>query len=276
MEIWTEEHARVVAQAAPPVEEADLDRTWDMIRSRMDGPTPDRRRRKRARMALGAGVVVAAVGLSGVAAADILTARTGNYPVDAEDLRLGGPGEELDPAASDFGDVIAEETRDIPFPTEAARRISLASHVQDAERSAPAPRTESVTTGALRAWTAVHAVCAWANEWVRAGRAGDDLSRSRAARMLIGARHWSAITDIDPVQHYDTLTQDVLDPATGLTTTETIPDPTQFYYLKLVSAAVAADDVDTVAALLADNAYCIGRSLLPDFPRALPPGFRGR
>ena len=94
--------------------------------------------------------------------------------------------------------------------------------------------------------------------------------------MLVEARHWPAITALDSVQKNGTLTMDVHDPETGQTTTETIPDPTQYYYLRLVSKAVKAGDVDALGNTLADNAYCIGTSLVPDFQQALPAGFQGR
>ena len=62
----------------------------------------------------------------------------------------------------------------------------------------------------------------------------------------------------------------------GQTTTETFRDPTQFYYLHLVSAAVRDGDADALARALARNAYCIGPSLMSDFTQALPFFLRGR
>ncbi|MBA3783618.1 MAG: hypothetical protein H0X12_17430 [Nocardioides sp.] len=272
MDTWTNEHSRLVAQASPPVTEIDLDRTWAAIQTGIDTTAPARRSR-RARLMIGAGVAAAVVSVSGVAAAAILSARTGQYPSDAEDLRLGGPGEALDPAGGDFRQVIEEEIRDIPFPSMAARKISVDEHVGDLSRdNDPA----SVTTGAIRGWTAVHAVCSWSNEWVRAGREGDTTAEAKAANMLVEARHWPAITALDSVQRNGTLTMDVIDRETGQTTTETIPDPTQYYFLRLVSRAVKAGDVDALGDTLADNAYCIGTSLVPDFQQALPAGFQGR
>lgn len=271
MDTWTVEHSRLVAQVSPPEPEIDLDATWARLRPVINDTTPARRSR-RARLMVGAGVTAAVVGLSGVAAAGMLGARTGEFPSDAEDLRLGGPGEALDPSGDDFRQVVEEEIRDIPFPSTAAWKISVDEHVSDLSGDTdPA----SVTTGAIRGWTAVHAVCSWSNEWVRARRAGDATAEAEAARTLVGARHWPAITALDPEQTNGTQTMEVLD-RTGQTTTETIPDPTQYYFLRLVSKAVKAGDVGALGDALADNAYCIGVSLVPDFRQALPAGFRGR
>lgn len=272
MDNWTEEHSRLVAQASPAVTEIDLDQTWARLQPDIDKTLPARRSR-RARLMIGAGAVAAVVSVSGAAAAGILSARTGDYPSDAEDLRLGGPGEALDPAGSDFHEVIEQEIRDIPFPSSAARKVSVDEHVRDLSRE---DDPALVTTGAIRGWTAVHAVCSWSNEWVRAAQMGDPAAEAKAARMLVGARHWPAITALDPVQRNGTLTMDLRDPETGETTTETIPDPTQYYFLRLVSKAVKTGDVEALGETLADNAYCIGPSLVPDFEQALPAGFQGR
>jgi hypothetical protein len=83
-------------------------------------------------------------------------------------------GEHHDPAGADFRQAVEEAAKDIPFPSEAARQVSINDHVQDFRRDNPEPGTEAVTTGAIRGWTAVHAVCSWANEWVRSRRGGDE------------------------------------------------------------------------------------------------------
>ena len=272
MENWTDEHSRLVSQASPPVASMDLDQTWVALRRRIV-ETPASRGPRRIRMMVGAGVAAAALGFSGVAAAEILSARTGEFPADAENLRLGGPGESLDPSGTDFRDVIDEETADISFPTFAAREVSIDSHVQDLQRGR---NPALVTTGAIRGWTAEHAVCSWSNEWVRARRANDTTAEAEAARMLLGASRWSAITALDSEQRNETRTIDELDAKTGEITTETFRDPTQFYYLRLVSQAVSEGDSKALATILARDAYCIGPSLMPDFTQALPPFLRGR
>ncbi len=274
---WTHDHGRLVADAAPAVPghtDAELTRTWNVVRASMEDAPPHKRRKRRFVVA---GLVAAVLAVpSGLAVADVWSARTGEYPSDAEDLRLGGPGERLDLAAPDFREVIEEETADIPFPNETARQISLDEHVWDAQRGNPVPGTQFVTTGAIRGWTAEHAICSWSNEWVRAIRSRDDAARAQAAQMLLEAHAWPSVTDLDPEQTNPTITQDIYDPDTGLTRTETFPDPTQFYYLELVIQAVKAGDIDALAAALAEHAFCIGPSLVPDFARALPEGFVAR
>lgn len=272
MDIWTEECSRLVARAGPAAAEMDLDRAWAEIQPRINPSTPIRRSR-RARIVIGAGVTAAVLSVSGIAAAGILSARTGKYAVDAEDLRLGGPGERLDPARDDFREVVEDEIRGIPFPSQSAKEISVDDHVLYLSRD---KNPALVATGAIRGWTAVHAICSWSNEWVTAAQAGDTDAEAEAAEMLVEARHWPAITALDSVQEDGTLTMDVTDPKTGRTRVRTVPDPTQFYYLRLVSDAVSAGDVDALAHTLARNAYCIGPSLMPNFSQALPAFLRGR
>lgn len=273
---WTDQHSRLVREARPHASDMDLDQTWVVVRRAVDAPVPPVRStlsRARSKLMVGAAVAAAVAGLSGVAVAAVFTARTGEFPRDAEGLRLGGPGEILDPAASDFREVIDEETRDIVFPNRDARAVSINEHVRDLSRGSQPAR---VTTGALRAWTAEHAVCAWSNEWVTAIRTGDTAGQARAASMLVSAQDWPAVTAIDPVQKNRTATEQVVDSATGEVRTETFEDPTQFYYLQVVSRAVMQGDINALGKALADDAYCIGPSLVPAFPAAFPPGVAGR
>lgn len=273
---WTDQHSRLVREAAPHAPKMDFDRTWLAVRQAVDAPVPPVRstpNRRRSRLLISAAVASMVAGLSGVAVAAVFTARTGEFPTDAEDLRLGGPGEVLDPAAPDFRQVIDEETSDIPFPNSDARAVSIDEHVRDLGRGRQPAR---VTTGALRAWTAEHAVCAWSNEWVTAIRTGDAAGEAQAASTLLSAHDWPAITAIDPVQENRTTTEQVMDTETGEVRTETFKDPTQFYYLKVISAAVRQGDIGALGKALAQDAYCIGPSLMPAFPEAFPPGFRGR
>jgi hypothetical protein len=274
VDTWTDEHARLLASAAPHFnEDVDLDRVWMRVTAEAAGEARPSTSRRSLRVAV-AGVAVVAVGVSGIAAAEFISARTGHGPTDAEDLRLGGPGEKLDPSGADFRDVLLEETADIPFPSAAARQVSIEEHVRDLQGNADPDEPTMVATGAVRAWTAVHAVCAWADEWVVT--AGSDAVRhDEAALMLVEARGWPAITDVDPNQTTRRVEQQVLG-RDGAVRTEVISDPTQFYYLRRVAAAVQDDDVAALGATLARNAYCVGPSLVPHFPQALPPGFVGR
>lgn len=275
MDTWTDDHARLVASTAPSGGEADLDRAWVRIAHVLEEEQRPARRRRPITVALGGGVAATVLGISGIAAAAFISARTGDGPSDAEDVRLGGPGERLDPSGADFRDVLTDETSGIPFPSDRARQASIDEHVRDLGGSADPGSSALVSTGALRGWTAVHAVCSWANEWVVTGRDGDSAAHDEAGRMLVEARNWSAITDLDPKQTTRMTEQQVLG-RDGNVVTEVLPDPTQFYYLRLVADAVEADDVSFLGDTLAQNAYCIGPSLVPDFPQALPQGFVGR
>lgn len=267
---WTEEHARLVGAAAPVVEpagDADIDRVWNRIADDIGDARP--RRRRRLRMAVGAGVVAAVVGASGFAAADIFSAHTGRGPSDAEDLLLGGPGEKLDPAGADFAAAVSEETEGIPFPSEAARQRTVDFWTADLTRDHPAPRTSAVSTGALRAWMASDAVCFWANEWAAATRHDDDSARSEAVGMIDAADTWPAVTDIDPHPYSRPQTQQVRG-ADGSVHTEHYEDVSQFFYLARVERAAAGADPDEMArALLASGHGCWAHQV-PDLPMADP------
>lgn len=267
---WTEEHARLVGAAAPMVEparDADVDRVWNRISGDLGDARPHRRRRLR--MAVGTGVVALVVGVSGFAAADIFSARTGRGPSDAEDLRLGGPGEKLDPAAPDFAAVIREETDGIPFPSAATRQRTVEFWTADLTRDSPAPGTTGVSTGALRAWMASDAVCLWANQWAAATRDGDADVRREAVGMIGAADRWPAVTAIDPDPYSRTETQQVRDPD-GSVRTDRYRDESQFYYLARVERAAGGTDLDEMAkSLLASGRGCWAYQV-PDLPMADP------
>jgi|LULT01.1.fsa_nt_gb hypothetical protein len=140
---WTDEHERLIREVLPTTPTTDLDRIWVSIQREVDANIPQVSR-NRARVWIGVGVAAAVTSLSGVAVADVFTARTGEEPADAEALRLGGPGEVLDPAAPDFRQVVEEETSDIPFPSLAARAASIDDHVTDLSRGPGSARAEGV------------------------------------------------------------------------------------------------------------------------------------
>jgi hypothetical protein len=141
-------------------------------------------------------VALGVVGFAGVAAADVMGAFTGRGPSDAEDVRLGGPGERLDTSASDFADAVDVVTADIMFPSEAARESAVSWQAQSWDGVSSEPTF--VSTGAIRLWTAGNAVCAWSNVWAGAVRGDDEAAASEAATVILGARRWTAITDTDP------------------------------------------------------------------------------
>lgn len=265
---WTDEHSQAISAAAPPVpavSPVELDRTWAAIQESMAAAGPSRHRRTR--VLVGAAIALATLMVSGVAVAAVLSAHTGRYPSDAESIRLGGPGEYLDHAAPDYGTVIDEETTDIPFPNDEAREISRQGLVRDGQLDDPG--TGSVSTGAMRFWTAQGAICAWSNEWAAATTAGNASARARATRMLDDASNWPAVTDVDPDQTIRYEEHEVIDEETGKTTTETVPNNTEAGYLPLVQKAAHGDDVDALGSVLVRWVYC-APALMPDLPQALP------
>lgn len=265
---WTENHDRLLAGSSPHVEEpaeAELARVWNRVET---GLTPHEARQGR-RWWVTAGVGVGAVVLatSGIAAADLFSARTGHGPSDQEDAALGGPGERLDPAAPDYGDVIAQEIVDIPFPTDSAREFAIADQVNDARSARPG--AERVSTGAIRAWIADAAVCAWSNQWAAATRDGDSTARGEAIEVIDEAASWPAVVAIDPTPYSRLEPIKVLGPD-GNVVEEMVRDESQFYYLGALRDAMEGTEPGVVAAILReDNGYC-RPELVPDLPKANP------
>lgn len=263
---WNGTHDRLLADTAPavPAPTADeVQRIWSEVERTI---AADRGRRWRLRTGIAAGVGAAVLGTSGLAAAGLYTARTGEGPQDAEDARLGGPGERLALAAPDYGAVIAEETSDIPFPDRAARELALRQQVEDAEGAAT---DEFVSTGGVRAWVADQALCAWANQWAAATRDGDEAGRAEAIGMIQAAPTWPAVTAVDPAPFSRMRSQEV-EGADGTVRTERYRDESQFYYLAELGEVVERRDRGAVARVLAENnGYCRGENV-PDLPRADP------
>ncbi len=192
---WSERHRCAVREAAPEVPSltaGEQRALWHRIEASVAPPEVRRARWK----TVAAGVVaVVAVGGVGAATANVLSARTGAFPVDAEDVELGGPGERLDPAAPDFAAVVEDVTADIRFPTTASRERALSWEVESLSSDKdPA----WVSTGALRLWTAGHALCSWSNTWASALRTNEAAIESQAAAVVLGARDWPSISDTDP------------------------------------------------------------------------------
>lgn len=253
---WTEEHARLIAEAAPAVPEAselEVARTWARIRPGLSSAAGSRRRK--VRVAIGAGITAATLAVGGVAAADVFHAYTGTYPTDAEDVRLGGPGELLDPGAGDFAEAVEQATNDIPFPDAQSRVLVVQNLAADGARDDPG--TSRVSTGAVRAWAAQGAVCAWANQWAAATQSGDDAARGRAVEALEAAPNWPAVTDIDPVQKHGSEKIAVRDEKTGKVSAGTVDDSSQFAYLSEVGAAALGTDVERMDTVL-ENVWCYG------------------
>jgi len=264
---WTEQHDRLLAGSSPDVQgptEPELARVWNRVESSV---TSEVRRGRPWWVTAGVGVGAVVLGTSGIAAADLFSARTGHGPSDREDVALGGPGERLDPSAPDYGDVIAQETADIPFPSESAREFAIADQVHDARFAVPG--AERVSTGAIRAWVADAAVCAWSNQWAAATRDGDRTARAEASDMIGAAASWPAVTDVDPSPYSRPETVEMLD-RDGNVVEHTTQDESQFYYLGSLAVAMQGTKRAAVATILAENnGYCRAE-LVPDLPHANP------
>lgn len=146
-------------------------------------------------IAIGAGVATAAV---------VFGAHTGLFPTPTEQA-IGGPGEELNPAAPDFNAVALQIASDIPYPKGFAswrdwivKAEAPASNVtRPGDATSPFP-AGLVTTGALHGWFAASAFCAWVQDWRRSSIAGDAPAAAHAAQTIAQAPSWTAVTDEDP------------------------------------------------------------------------------
>ncbi len=147
-------------------------------------------------LAIGAGVATGAV---------FFGARTGLFPTKAEQA-VGGPGEALNPAASDFRSVALQVASDIPYPNGYApwREWVLKTQVPTSGVGTSAGGAQTpfpaglVSTGALHGWFAASAFCAWVQSWRQASVAGDANATAQAAQMIAQAPAWKAVTDEDP------------------------------------------------------------------------------
>jgi hypothetical protein len=145
-----------------------------------------------ARRRIAVALVAAAVAVSaGIAAAGVIfTAHTGRVVPKAEEP-MGGPGEELNPAAPDFRTVALQVGADIPYPEGyAAWRELVVSDASDP--------SGLVSSGALHGWFAASAFCAWVLSWRQSVVSGDANATGHAAQTIAQAPRWKAVTDEDP------------------------------------------------------------------------------
>jgi hypothetical protein len=148
-----------------------------------------RKRLARPVFALGLAVLAVVIGGS-VATAAILSAHTGRTMPKAQ-VPMGGPGEELNPAAPDFHSVALQIGADIPYPAGYGKWRDLV--ISDATDP-----SGLVSSGALHGWFAMSAFCAWVREWDGAVAASDSPAAAQAAQTIAQAPHWKAVTDEDP------------------------------------------------------------------------------
>jgi hypothetical protein len=149
-------------------------------------------RSRRLKLAFAAAIVAAIVGVGVATAAGVFRARTGIFPSSTE-VPVGGPGEELNPAAPDFRSVALQFSADIPYPDGYAawRDLVITREIQTADGGLE-------TTGALRGYFAASAFCAWVHDWRQATSAGDSSVAQQAATAIAAAPGWSAVTAEDP------------------------------------------------------------------------------
>lgn len=275
---WTDEHARLTAETAPPVpppDEADADRIWNLVAPDLVAVPA---RRNWHRTSIGAGVAAVVLGTSGIAAAQMLSARTGEYNTSKEGVRLGGPGEFIDPRGAGFEDVVVEVVADIPFPSKKVYDLAVAAQLEEGRNMVASMKAaqaqgredwkEELITGGMRAEAARVAICAWANEWAAATKAGDAEGRAEATRMLQAAPSWPAVKDVDAKQAY-TWRKQMVRGEDGVTREERYLDETPFAWLPAVAAAATGESLQAVAKPLRKGQPCTPE-LMPDLPSAVP------
>jgi hypothetical protein len=214
-----------------------------------DRPTPRKRSIVRLRTAL---LIAAAllVTSAAVTAGTLMTAHTGKYPTKAEE-KVGGPGEELNPAAPDFPDVAVKAAADIPYPAGYESWRDFVLRIQGFSPEDMTGEDIAVTTGALRAWFAASAYCAWIQKWRQADVAGDAAAAQQAAQVIAHAPEWKAVVAVDP--HPDPSAANDPGAATG----------TQFGWMLPYGHAVLAGDRVRVENLLA-RGYGDGKCWISD------------
>jgi hypothetical protein len=169
--------------------EGALDEICAAITSR-PAPRPARRRSVRARRTVLVVAAIVAITAGVATGAVVLGARTGLFPTKA-DQAIGGPGEALNPAASDFRAVALQIASDIPYPKGYGSWREWVVEVQS-------PSSGLESTGALHGWFAASAFCAWVRSWREAAVAGDRNATVQAAQAIGQAPVWKAVTDDDP------------------------------------------------------------------------------
>jgi hypothetical protein len=173
----------------PGIEEAMERLAHAIVRQRRVRSVP---RSRRLKLAFAATIVAAIVGVGAATAAGVFHARTGLFP-SATEVPMGGPGEELNPAAPDFRSVALQLSSDIPYP---AGYATWRDRVITLELRTAADGV--LTTGALRGYFAASAFCAWVDDWRKATSAGNSSEAKQAATTIAAATGWSAVTAEDP------------------------------------------------------------------------------
>jgi hypothetical protein len=219
---------------------------------------PRQTARKRRPVARRTVVVVAAVLAitAGIATGSVvLGARTGLFPTKAEQA-MGGPGEELNPAAPDFGKVALQVAADLPYPKgygawrDSVLKVERPTSTATTSDGSPFP-AGLISTGALHGWFAASAFCAWVQNWRQAVIAGDANATAQSTQTIEQAPAWEAVTNEDP--HPNPSATNDPGAATG----------TLFGWMLPYRDAVVAGDLARVDHLLASG-YGDGKCWLSD------------
>lgn len=231
---------QLVTAADPAPDSPDaaaLDQVWARVSPSLDAGivTPFRRRGRLIRV----GVGIAALAALTAAAAPFIATRTGEWNTP-EWVAVGGPGEDYRLNGTDFAQEIAALGTDIPYPDQASREEVLQNMDADlGSLSEPAV----ASTGALRAYLARGAICAWARTWQSANTAGDAQLRTTSTDALASALTWKAVTDIDP---HPSIDGDKTDTGYG---------PTPFGHLPGIIDAARHDNPTALAEGLEEGEY---------------------
>ena len=188
--------------SAPEVAGAFDEIAEAIMRQPVEQRRASRRYRPAPRVRVALIVVALAVVIGGVAtAAVVLDAHTGLF-ASGPNAAVGGPGEELNPAAADFDAVALKLSADIPYPAAYASWRDWVLSVNFSKANEPndggAFPAGLISTGALRGSFAASAFCAWVSDWRQATLAGDSAEAAQAERTITAAPSWPAVTAEDP------------------------------------------------------------------------------
>lgn len=247
--------ARLTPTTTPEVADALDEIAQAIMRQPREQLRGSRRRQPVPRVRVAMIVVALAVVIGGAATAAIaLHAHTGLF-ASGPNATVGGPGEELNPAAPDFNTAALKLSADIRYPAgyESWRDWVLTvnfSKSNEAHDGGTFP-AGVVSTGALRGLFAASAFCAWVRAWRQATLAGDSTDSAQAEQTIAAAPSWPAVTAEDP--HPNPASPNDPGAKTG----------TIFGWLIPYRDAVSAGDRSRVEQLLASG-YGDGRCWLAD------------
>lgn len=213
------------------------------------------RRRKRVNRLATAALVLAVASGGTAAAAEFISARTGQS-LSGWEIGAGGSGEVIDRGGDDLSAVVDAETADIPFPAgyDAQRDFALAFYV-------PAEDGSAITASHLRSAIAGAAVCSWTDVWVASNVTGDTATQDAAADQLRAAVSW---------EPFLTFAVDHQEPAPAESTA--VQDSYRWWLRPLAEAATAGERQE-VLDLVAESATCTYQLIPvidadPDYPEA--------